>query len=266
MYELQHLVEQARGAIASFSLKGRRAVVVGGNRGLGQAMALALASAGAEVCVVGRGPEGLAETADGIRALGSRGLSFAADVTQEAQVRELYAYVDAELGGPDILVNSQGAVHLQQSVDFEEAEWDRVMDVNIKSVFLCCKHAGRRMLPLKKGKIINISSVRGFQGRAQDLAYAPSKGAVNQLTRSLAIEWGPLGINCNAIAPAFTMTAISAPQLNDPVKRDWILGRIPMKRLGALEDLFGPVIFLASSASDFVNGHVLSVDGGWLGA
>ena len=229
-------------------------------------MALALAAAGADVCVAGRGPEGLPETAAAIRDLGRRGACFAVDVTVESRVMDLFSWMDAELGGVDILVNSQGTVHLEKAVDFEEAEWDRVMDVNLKSVFLCCKHAGRRMLALKKGKIINISSVRGFQGRAQDLAYAPSKGAVHQLTRSLAIEWGPQGVNCNAIAPVFTMTAISASQLKDPVKRDWVLSRIPMKRLGELEDLFGPVIFLASEASNFVNGHVLSVDGGWLGA
>ncbi len=136
----------------------------------------------------------------------------------------------------------------------------------LKSVFLTCKHGAKIMLEQGKGKIINISSVRGFQGRAQDLAYAPSKGAVNQLTRSLAIEFGAKGINVNAIAPVFTLTSISAPQINDPEKRNWILSRIPMKRLGRLEDLFGPVIFLASSASDFVNGHILVVDGGWLAA
>jgi 2-deoxy-D-gluconate 3-dehydrogenase len=144
--------------------------------------------------------------------------------------------------------------------------WQRVIDVNLKSVVLCCKHAGRRMLAAGRGKIINISSVRGFQGRAQDLAYAPSKGAVNQLTRSLAIEWGPRGVNVNAIAPVFTLTAINRTLLTDPAKLEWVMSRIPMKRLGNLEDLFGPVVFLASEASNFVNGHVLPVDGGWLGA
>ncbi|HTX71710.1 MAG TPA: SDR family oxidoreductase [Rectinemataceae bacterium] len=266
MSGIEELVARAKAAPMSFSLAGKRALVVGGSRGLGQAMALALAAAGADVGVAGRSLAGLEETAAAVRELGRRGTCFEADVTDESAVSALFARMDAESGGPDILVNSQGTVHLQEAVDFAEAEWDRVIDVNLKSVFLCCKHGGRRMLAAGKGKIINISSVRGFQGRAQDLAYAPSKGAVNQLTRSLAIEWGPAGINCNAIAPVFTMTAISAAQLNDPVKRDWVLGRIPMKRLGRLEDLFGPVIFLASDASDFVNGHVLPVDGGWLGA
>jgi 2-deoxy-D-gluconate 3-dehydrogenase len=170
------------------------------------------------------------------------------------------------LGRVDVLVNSQGAVHLQEAAEFDMDAWQRVIDVNLKSVVLCCKHAGRRMLAAGRGKIINISSVRGFQGRAQDLAYAPSKGAVNQLTRSLAIEWGPRGVNVNGIAPVFTLTAINRTLLADPTKLEWVMSRIPMKRLGNLDDLFGPVVFLASAASNFVNGHVLPVDGGWLGA
>jgi 2-deoxy-D-gluconate 3-dehydrogenase len=264
--ELDRLVEQARGVPDRFSLSGKKALVVGGNKGLGQAMAFALAASGADVCVAARGPDGLAETAAAAGSLGVKSASFAADVTEEAQVEELMRFMDRSFGGVDILVNSQGSVHLEPSTEFDIGAWQRIMDVNLKSLVLTCKHAGRRMLAQKKGKIINISSVRGFQGRAQDLAYAPSKGAVVQLTRSLAIEWGPQGINVNGIAPVFTLTAISAPILEDPVKRDWVLGRIPMKRLGALEDLFGPVVFLASGASDFVNGHTLPVDGGWLGA
>jgi 2-deoxy-D-gluconate 3-dehydrogenase len=227
---------------------------------------LALAAAGANVCVVGRGPAGLQETAKAICALGQRGTLFAADVTDEARVQAVVTHMQQTYGRIDVLVNSQGAVHLQPAAEFDTEMWQRVVDVNLKSVFLCCKHIGRIMLAQGKGKIINISSVRGFQGRAQDLAYAPTKGAVNQLTRSLAIEWGPLGINVNAIAPVFTRTAMSAPFLEDPANREWVLSRIPMKRLGELEDDYGPVVFLASDASNMVNGHVLLVDGGWTGA
>jgi 2-deoxy-D-gluconate 3-dehydrogenase len=169
-------------------------------------------------------------------------------------------------GRIDILVNSQGIVHLEPMAEFDTEAWERVIDVNLKSLFLCCKHVARVMLQQGKGKIINISSVRGFQGRVGDPAYAPSKGAVNQLTHSMAIEWGPKGINVNAIAPAFTRTAMAAPTLDDPVKRAWVLSRIPMGRTGELEDYFGPVVFLASEASNFVNGHVLLVDGGWMAA
>jgi NAD(P)-dependent dehydrogenase (short-subunit alcohol dehydrogenase family) len=249
-----------------FRLDGKAALVVGGTKGLGQAMALALGAAGADVCVASRGPEGLRETAEAITGLGRKGTSYAVDAIQEDQVEALIAYVVEQYGTIDILVNSQGAIHLQPSVEFDLDAWQHVIDVNVKSLVLCCKHAGKVMLEQGSGKIINISSVRGFQGRAQDLAYAPSKGAVNQLTRSLAIEWGPRGLNVNAIAPVFTRTVLAETFLQDPEKLNWVLGRIPMKRLGELDDLFGPVVFLASAASDFVNGHVLLVDGGWIAA
>ncbi len=266
MTDLDSLAAQAAPILSRFRLHGRAALVVGGNKGLGQAMALALAAAGADVCVVARGPQGLEETAAAVTSLGRKGSFISADVTDEAQVERVVAQVLALYGHIDILVNSQGIVELQPTAEFDTAVWQRVIDVNLKSVFLCCKHVGRVMLAQGKGKIINISSVRGFQGRTQDPAYAPSKGAVNQLTHSLAIEWGPKGINVNGIAPVFTRTAMSASFLADPAKRDWVLGRIPMKRIGELEDLFGPVVFLASGASDLVNGHVLPVDGGWLAA
>jgi len=229
-------------------------------------MALALAAAGADVCVASRGPEGLQETAEAIASMGRVGTSYAVDAAEEDQVERMVAYVMAQYGKIDILVNSQGAIHLQPAAEFDLDAWQHVIDVNLKSLVLCCKHAGRVMLERGSGKIINISSVRGFQGRAQDLAYAPSKGAVNQLTHSLAIEWGLKGINVNAIAPVFTRTVLAEAFLRDPEKLNWVLNRIPMRRLGELDDLFGPVVFLASAASDFVNGHVLLVDGGWIAA
>lgn len=264
MSEMDDLLSRARNA-PLFELDGKKALVVGGGTGLGQAMALALARAGADVCIAGYGPQGLEETASAIASFGRRSASTSVDATDEADVQRLMRETVDRLRGIDILVNSQGTVHLQESTEFDMTEWQRVIDVNLKSVVLCCKHAGKVMLAQGHGKIINISSVRSFQGRAQDLAYAPSKGAINQLTRSLAIEWGPRGINVNAIAPVFTLTAINKALLAEPAKLEWVMNRIPMKRLGELEDLFGPVIFLASAASNFVNGHVLPVDGGWLG-
>ena len=266
MIDLDGLTALAASTLDRFRLGGKRAIVVGGGRGLGQAMALALAAAGADICVVGRTEETLKDTSDAISKLGRKGMYVRADVTQEAEVERMVNQTQASLGGVDILVNSQGMVHLQPSAEFDIQAWQQVIDVNLKSVFLCCKHAGKVMLDQGKGKIVNISSVRGFQGRIGDMAYAPSKGAVNQLTRSLAIEWGPKGINVNAIAPVFTLTAMNVGLLQDPVKKEWVLGRIPMKRLGELEDLFGPIVFLASEASNFVNGHILVVDGGWLAA
>ncbi|UCF90446.1 MAG: glucose 1-dehydrogenase [Desulfobacterales bacterium] len=266
MSDLDKVKKLAPKTLERFRLDGRAALVVGGNKGLGQAMALALAAAGADVCIIGRGPAGLEETSEAVRSLGRRGTHFAADVTDEEQVARMVGFMLDTYSKIDILVNSQGTVELQPTEEFDTVQWQRVMDVNLKSLFLCCKHVGRVMLKQGRGKIINISSVRGFQGRAQDPAYAPSKGAVNQLTHSLAIEWGVKGINVNAIAPVFTRTEMAAPILDDPVKRDWVLSRIPMKRTGELDDLFGPVVFLASRASDFVNGHVLLVDGGWVAA
>lgn len=266
MGDLERLLELAPSTLGRFRLDGRAALVVGGNKGLGQAMALALAAAGADVCVVGRGPAGLEETARAIEGLGRHGVCFSADVTDEAQVQAMVAYVVERLGRIDVLVNSQGLVHLHPTTEFAIEDWQRVMDVNVKSLFLCCKHVGRIMLAQGRGKIINISSVRGFQGRAEDPAYAPSKGAVNQLTHSLAIEWGAKGVQVNAIAPVFTRTAMSKPVLQNPQVLNWVLSRIPMKRLGELDDLFGPVVFLASDASNFVNGQVLLVDGGWTAA
>lgn len=263
---LENLIEQARQTPELFRLDGRVALVVGGTKGLGQAMALALAAAGADVCVASRGPEGLEETAKAIQTLGRRGASYAVDATQEPQVEAMVRWMVDTFGRIDILVNSQGIVHLEPIAEFDTEAWQRVIDVNLKSVFLCCKHVGRVMLAQGKGKIINVSSVRGFQGRARDAAYALSKGAVNQLTHSLAIEWGPKGINVNGLAPVFTRTAMAAPSLDDPATRAWILSRIPMKRPGELQDLFGPIVFLASEASNFVNGHILVVDGGWLAA
>ena len=266
MSDMEKIKRLASNVMNSFCLNGKNALVVGGNKGLGQSMALALASAGANVCVTGRGPDGLLETAEAIEKLGQKSIYFAADVTVEKQIKSMVNYVMDIFGHIDILVNSQGVNYLEEAAKFNTNQWQKIMDVNIKSVFLCCKHVGKIMIKNNKGKIINVSSVRGFQGRLQDLAYAPSKGAVNQLTRSLAIEWGHQGINVNAIAPAFTITALSEPFLKDKKNHDWVIGRIPMKRLGELEDILGPVIFLASEASNFINGHILVVDGGWLAA
>lgn len=266
MSDLNKVTSQAPNVLDRFNLTGKTALVVGGSKGLGQAMAVALAGAGSDVCIASRGPNGLQETEDAITKMGRKGYHVAVDVTEEQRVVHLVEEVKSEFGGIDILVNSQGTVFLDATTHFPVNTWQWIMDVNVKSIFLCCKHIGKLMLAKGQGKIINISSVRGFQGRAGDPAYAPSKGAVNQLTRSLAIEWGPKGINVNAIAPVFTYTAISRSFLEDEKKRNWVLSRIPMKRVGELDDLFGPVIFLASEASNFVNGHVLPVDGGWLAA
>ena len=264
MSQFDDMMQKVHDVPGYFDLTGRKALVVGGTTGLGQAMALALAKCGADVCVAGVGEAGFKETENAINSLGRKGMALSVDATVEKNVIGMMDKVVSAFGRLDILINSQGAVHLEPSTEFDMDVWDKVMAVNVRSVVLTCKHAGREMLKNKYGRIINISSVRGFQGRAGDLAYSTSKGGINQLTKSLAIEWGPHGINVNGIAPSFVRTEISAPVLNDPVRRDWVYSRSPMGRIGELDDLFGPAVFLASNACGFVNGHILMVDGGWL--
>lgn len=265
--DLAELAALAATSPDRFRLDGRVALVVGGSSGLGQAMALALAAEGADVSIAGLGPTGLDDTVAAIEGLGRKASSHDVDATDEALVEQLIAAVVAEHGRLDILVNSQGVPpYLTPAAEYSSENWHRVIATNLESVFLCCKYAGRVMLEQGYGKIINISSVRGFQGRAGDMAYAPAKGGVNQLTKSLAIEWGAKGINVNGIAPTFIKTPLSSGELDDPEWQRWALSRIPKGRIGRRDDLFGPVVFLASDASDMVNGHVLPVDGGWLGA
>ncbi|HUZ17455.1 MAG TPA: SDR family oxidoreductase [Spirochaetia bacterium] len=263
---MDEILTDALGVLGRFDLSGRTALVIGGSKGLGQAMALALAGAGANVSVAARGEAAVLATVEMIRKIGRDSRPVVLDATNEEAVKEAARSLRDWNDGIDILVNSQGMAYLQDSTDFDMDSWKRVMATNLESVVLCCKYFGRGMIEKGHGKIINVSSVRAFQGRARDLAYAPSKGAINQLTRSLAIEWGSKGINVNGIAPVFTRTEINEKLLGDPKLVDWIVGRIPMGRLGMIADVMGPVVFLASHASDFVNGHILPVDGGWLSA
>jgi NAD(P)-dependent dehydrogenase (short-subunit alcohol dehydrogenase family) len=249
-----------------FSLADRVAVVTGGSRGLGRGIALALAAGGAHVVPVARTQADVEAVADEVRALGRRALPVTADVTQEASVQALVQRVVDEWGRIDLLVNSAGIVSLKPTVEFPVEEWQRILDVNLRGTFICCKEVGKVMLAQGGGKIINMSSVRGYQGRANDPAYPASKGAVNLLTKSLAIEWAKQGINVNAIAPTFIRTDLNAFLLDDPPTRDWVLSRIPMGRVGQIWDLFGLAVFLASPASDFITGQTIYLDGGWTAA
>ncbi|KAB7643633.1 2-dehydro-3-deoxy-D-gluconate 5-dehydrogenase KduD [Polymorphobacter fuscus] len=245
-----------------FDLSGRVAVVTGANTGIGQAIALALAGAGADIAAVGRTPA--TETAAKVTALGRRAILVAADLSTIEPVDRIVAETLESLGGLDILVNNAGIIRRADSVDFTEADWDAVIDTNLKSVFFLAQAAGRHMITNGRGKIINIASMLTFQGGIRVPSYTASKSGVGGLTKLLANEWSARGINVNAIAPGYIATNNTDALRADPDRNASILGRIPAGRWGDAADLGGAAVFLASSASDYVDGHILAVDGGWL--
>ena len=249
-----------------FGIKGQVAIVAGATGGLGSEISLALNALGVRLVLVGRKPESLKALEARLCSKTAEVLSVSADITDKSSVQGMAQAAAEKFGRIDILVNCAGMSYLETAIDFEETMWDRLLDVNLKGTFLTCQAVGSYMLAQKYGRIVNFSSVRGQQGRAQDLAYAPSKGAINQLTKSLAIEWAPSGINVNAIAPTFTPTELNRCLLADEATRSWVLQRIPKGRLGEPEDIVGALVFLCSPAAAFVTGHILLVDGGWTAA
>jgi 2-deoxy-D-gluconate 3-dehydrogenase len=245
-----------------FDLAGRVAVVTGANTGIGQGLALALAGAGADIALVGRTPaEG---TAERVRAAGRRAAIIGADLSSIAPVQEVVDRTIAELGGLDILVNNAGTIRRADALEFSEEDWDAVIDTNLKSVFFLCQAAARHMVTKGRGKIINIASMLSFQGGIRVPSYTASKSGLAGLTRLLANEWAARGICVNAIAPGYIATNNTAALQSDEVRNRQIVERIPLGRWGKPSDLAGAVVFLASDASDYVQGHILAVDGGWL--
>jgi 2-deoxy-D-gluconate 3-dehydrogenase len=245
-----------------FDLAGRVAIVTGANTGIGQGIAVALAEAGADVALVGRSDA--RETAGKVKATGRRAFQISADLSSIEPVQHVVDSTIAELGGLDILVNNAGIIRRADSVDFTEEDWDAVVDTNLKSVFFLCQAAGRHMIAQGRGKIINIASMLSFQGGIRVASYTASKSGVAGLTRLLACEWAGKGVNVNAIAPGYIGTNNTAALQADETRNRQILERIPAGRWGDPSDLGGAATFLASSASDYVHGQVLAVDGGWL--
>ena len=246
----------------SFDLTGKVAIVTGGYQGLGRGMAIGLAEAGADVVLVDRA-EAL-ETASVIQSFGRKYLTVAADLMSITAIPSIVQRTIEKFGKVDILINNAGTIRRTPAIDYSEKDWDEVMAVNSKTVFFFSQAVARDMLKRKSGKIINIASLLSFQGGIIVPAYAASKGAVAQVTKALANEWAAHGINVNAIAPGYMATDNTKALREDPVRSKAILDRIPAGRWGTPEDLAGVAVFLASSASDYVNGHVLAVDGGWL--
>lgn len=244
-----------------FSLEGKVALVTGANTGLGQGIAIALAAAGADIA--GAGTSAADETAEKVEALGRRFIAIRADLSSLAPVQNLVDRTVSELGALDILVNNAGTIRRADAVDFTEADWDAVMDVNLKTVFFLCQAAGRHMLGKGRGKIINIASMLSFQGGIRVPSYTASKHGIAGITKLLANEWAGRGLNINAIAPGYMVTNNTAALRADETRNRDILARIPAGRWGDAGDIGGAAVFLASSASDYVNGIVLPVDGGW---
>jgi 2-deoxy-D-gluconate 3-dehydrogenase len=246
-----------------FDLTGKVALVTGSNTGLGAGMARALAGAGCDIVGVSRSDD--SDTAQCVQALGRRYVGVSADLSSIAPVDNIVHAALEACGRIDVLVNNAGIIRRADALSFTEDDWDDVMNVNLKSAFFLAQAVARHFVEgEKRGKIINVASMLSFQGGIRVASYTSSKSGVLGLTRLLANEWAARGINVNAIAPGYMATSNTAALREDEQRNGEILARIPAARWGTPDDLAGPVVFLASSASDYVHGHTLAVDGGWL--
>ena len=248
--------------LKSFDLTGRTALVSGSSAGIGYALALGLAGAGARVILNARNIHKLEQAADRLRAQGADVLSAAFDVTDGAAVGAGVARIEAEMGPIDILVNNAGMQRRAPLEQFDKAQWDELMSTNVSSVFLVGQAVARHMIGRRRGKIINICSVQSELGRPNIAPYTASKGAVKMLTKGMAIDWGPYNIQVNGLGPGYFKTELTEALVKDAEFTRWLLGRTPSRRWGEVQDLVGAAVFLASDASSFVNGHILYVDGG----
>jgi gluconate 5-dehydrogenase len=245
-----------------FDLTGRIALVTGSSAGIGHTLAGGLAAAGAKVVLNGRNPARLEEAAAALRADGADVVAFAFDVTDHEAVGTEVARIEAEVGPIDILVNNAGMQRRAPLDQFTPGHWRELMSVNLDSVFYVGQAVARRMIPRGKGRIINVCSVQSELGRPGIAPYAASKGAVKMLTKGMAIDWGPHGLQVNGLGPGYFRTELNDALVKNEEFTRWLVGRTPSRRWGDVEDLIGAAVFLASDASRFVNGHILYVDGG----
>jgi gluconate 5-dehydrogenase len=247
-----------------FDLTGRTALVTGSSRGLGRAMAEGLAKAGAKVLINGTDPARVATAVEEFRAAGHQADAVAFNVTSEAEVVRAFEALDAAGTAVDILVNNAGIQFRKPMVELETADWQRVLDTNLTSAFVIGREAAKRMIGRGHGKIINIGSLTSALARATVAPYTVSKGGIKLLTQAMAAEWAASGIQANAIGPGYMITDMNQALIDNPDFDAWVKGRTPARRWGKPEELIGAAVFLASSASDYVNGQIIYVDGGML--
>jgi len=257
-------MKDAKMILERFQLNGKVALVTGASRGLGQGMTLGLAEAGADIIALATSLENLKSTVEAVSALDRRILPLACDISDFAQIKHAIDQSLDTFEAIDILVNNAGTTRRAAAEEHSNEYWDAVIQTNLTAVFQLCREVGRRMVERRQGKIINIASLLSFSGGITVASYAASKGGVAQLTKALANEWARYNVQVNAIAPGYYATDLTKALLDDRARREEISSRIPAGRWGQPEDLQGAVVFLASGASDYVNGHVLLVDGGWM--
>lgn len=260
------LLKAERSHIMNFpsgSLKGKVALVTGGSKGIGYGMASALANVGADIAIVSRNLSEGEKAAEDMRQFGVQSMAIACDVTAVKQVDDMVGKVIERFGKVDVLLNNAGMNIRRPIVDIEESDWDKVLTTNLKGIFLVGQRVGKEMIKQRSGKIINTCSIASFIGLKALASYGASKGGVAMLTKVMALEWAEYNVQVNGICPPYIRTPMTAKWLSNKEKLQWIIDSTPLGRLGEVDDLAGPIVFLASDMSNFVTGHILAVDGGW---